>query len=52
MLVLLQFKELLRKDPQKRDYSGTSMLEGNWVAVNGANAIVVGLSRDDYTGAG
>jgi hypothetical protein len=43
-LCLLE-RELLRKDPEKHDYSVYQMLEGNRVAVNGANAIVVGLSR-------
>ena len=45
MLVLLQLRELLRKDPEKYDYSVYWMLDGNRVAVNGANAIVVGPSR-------
>jgi hypothetical protein len=52
MLVLLQSRELLRKDPEKHDYSVYQMLEGNRVAVNGANAIVIGLSRGDFIGAG
>jgi hypothetical protein len=52
MLVLLQSRELLRKDPEKHDYSVYQILEGDWVVVNGANAIVVGLSRGDFIGAG
>jgi hypothetical protein len=36
----------------KHDYSVYQMPEGNRVAVNGVNAIVVSLSRGDFIGAG
>jgi hypothetical protein len=52
MLVLLQSRELLRKDPEKHDYSVYQILEGNRVVVNGASTIVVDLSRGAFIGAG